>query len=209
LILAAALAVAAAAVACGPKASPPAPDAAPAVPSCGAPVGQGCWASGRIALARGCQDRHCYDDGGAHLAVDFGLCRLSPASVHTGATPDQSDATLGTAMETDDDGCTFHVRTVPHCAAGDRQLSLDVQITDPATGTLVTRADPYVVVSSSPTHVIPPTATTTELSPGHYRIEPIAFDASGVWTVTLHYFGACPDSPRAPHGHASFLIDVP
>ena len=52
-------------------------------------------------------------------------------------------------------------------------------------------------------------ATTTELSPGVYKVGPIKFDAAGKWTVRFHFFEGCTDTETSPHGHAAFLVNVP
>jgi hypothetical protein len=195
---------------CSGNHSAAAPDAAPAVASCGAPADR-CWVAGRIASVRGCSDRHCAAGDGGLLRVptDYSTCRIAPEMVLTSVPPDESDATLGTPIEADDDGCGFHVRMVPHCTGTDRALALDIQLSSAVTGNLVTRAAPYVDAFSSPTHISPNAGTTTELAPGHYRIEPVVFDQPGVWTLAVHFFGTCPDMPHAPHGHTSLTVDVP
>jgi hypothetical protein len=189
----------------------PEPDAAMGIPVCGMPVVQGCWLAGRIGSSRGCTDSHCLDsDGGVRKAsVEYASCRISPETVLTTARPDESDGALGLPIEADDDGCSFHMRMVPHCSGGDRQMSLDLQLSSLTTGTLITGAKPYVDAFASPTHIATTAGTTTEPTPGHYRIEPIVFDTPGPWTVTVHFFGTCPDVPHGPHGHSSLLVDVP
>src|SRR5882757_2697169 len=184
---------------CGSKTPAPAPDASTGVGACGMAVAPGCWLAGRVASARGCTDTHCLDpDGGTRAAsVEYASCRISAAAVMTSTPADESDGALGTPIEVDDDGCSFHMRMVPHCMGADRQLSLDLQLSSLTTGTLITGAKPYVDAFSSPTHIATTAGTTTEPTPGHYRIEPIVLDTPGGWTLTVHFFGTCPD---VPHG---------
>jgi hypothetical protein len=200
-----------AALGCGSKTPPVEPDARAGISTCGIAIAPDCWLAGRIASVRGCTDKHCTDsDGGTRAAsVEYGSCRINAAGVVTSLPPDESDRALGTPIEADDDGCSFHLRMVPRCVGSDRQLSLDLQLSSLTTGTLITGAKPYVDAFSSPTHIATTTGTTTEPTPGHYRIEPIVLDTSGTWTLDVHFFGTCPDVPHGPHGHSSLLVDVP
>jgi hypothetical protein len=200
-----------ASIGCGSKTPAPELDASAGIPACGSSAAPGCWLAGRIASARGCTDNHCVDSDGATSGanVEYASCRISAAGVVTSISPDDSDRALGTPIEADDDGCSFHLRMVPHCVGTDRHLSLDLQLSSLTTGTLITGARPYVDAFSSPTHIATTTGTTTEPTPGHYRIEPIVLDTAGVWTLAVHFFGTCPDVPRSPHGHSSLMVDVP
>lgn len=59
-------------------------------------------------------------------------------------------------------------------------------------------------------HTAPPTNQTfVEGPPGTYKVGPIQFDQTGMWTVRFHWNGNCLDyAPDSPHGHSAFFVNV-
>jgi hypothetical protein len=183
-------------------------------PVCGgdAPTGTGptCWATNRIATRTGCSDMHCVRDGGvlarAPLYAACGIAAPDPAS------PAPASALIGAAgaFSLDDDLCEFHAVVVPSCAGSGTAVSFDVELATKSGEAVPPGAAPYAEAFLTPIHIAQDTGTGTEMAPGRYRIGPVSFDASGMWTVTLHVFGACSDNvPQSPHAHLTLLLQVP
>jgi len=149
---------------------------------------------------------------------DVGMCMKEPAD---GGAVDQDggvdmlpDPSPGTSNN--DDDCKYRVSFTNDC----------VQKLGPGTGpgttfrvTLtsltnnmapVPDADPYIESFLTETHPAGGNSKTTVVAPGVYDIGPIAFDASGKWTVRFHFFADCSDVfEDSPHAHAAFFINVP
>ena len=168
-----------------------------------------CWATGRLTTSTGCSDTHCERDGSLWaLTVDYASCGLAGPDPTSDAQP--GDASPAGALSVDDDQCEFHAEVTPVCASGARALFFDVDLSTMIGGPVPSGAQPYIEAFSSPTHLAPSTGSSTEMSPGRYRIGPATFDVSGLWSVTLHFFGTCRDeSPNSPHAHVTFTLQVP
>ena len=172
---------------------------------------QSCWASTLTPAPYSCRDRHCVDsDGGTRaVGVTFSSCGIDVSATQTNARPTDLPGWAG-AIQADDDSCEFHVRVLPQCTANPRELSLAVELSSLTDGTLVTGANPYVIVFAGFTHLAPNSGTSmTETSPGIYEIRPIVFDIPGPWTITVHFFGSCAETRGSPHTHLSLTLAVP
>jgi hypothetical protein len=153
-------------------------------------------------------DNHC---GGHYVSVDQAQCSAPPSGNDTG---DDFGATLFNTSGYDDD-CKYAVRYSASglCANGDTFFT--VTVADAIGGTPVTgaasngnmvRAEVFLT-DTHPANTSK--STSTEISPGVYKIGPIQLDSKGQWTVRFHFFENCTDLPTSPHGHAAFLVDVP
>lgn len=116
--------------------------------------------------------------------------------------------------ESDDDDCKYHVKwaaasDTPVCTNGD--VFFNVTLTNKAdNGAPVTGAPIRPEVFLNDTHPAPPTnSSSTETTPGVYRVGPVRFDASGQWTVRFHFHEECNDTENSPHGHAAFFVALP
>jgi len=137
------------------------------------------------------------DDGGADAA---------PAST----IPDYGATLYGS--EGYDDDCKYHVSWTSTPIRKDASVTFTVTVEQldpagPATG-----ADVSPEVFLTPTHpsLSRPTTTETPAGSGVYKIGPVVFNASGLWTVRFHMYEVCSDSNEdSPHGHAAFYVQVP
>jgi hypothetical protein len=158
----------------------------------------------------GCSDTHCGMDGGVLARnADYAACGIAAPDPTSDAGGSSELAQMTGVLSLDDDLCEFHALVLPDCVAGGRTLSFDADLTTMTGGVVPAGAKPYVEAFSSPVHLAPSTDTSTETTPGHYRIGPVTFDVPGQWTVTLHFFGTCRDGPLSPHAHVTFRLFVP
>jgi hypothetical protein len=164
----------------------------------------------------GAQDAHCVDpDGGAKVVVPIDPAACMPeASADAGMT--MGDGGMEPMPETmfnsegEDDDCKYHIQWSVMNAGVNREATFTVTLSALATGKPVSNAgvDPEVYLDMN--HPAPPTTIkTAETSPGTYTMGPVAFDATGKWTVRFHFFPTCLDSPESPHGHAAFFLGIP
>ncbi len=145
---------------------------------------------------------------------DVGACVTEPddggAADQDGGGEMLPEPSVGTANN--DDDCKYHVSFTNDCVQKDGTgTTFTATLTSLTKNmSLVGGAAPYIEAYMSSTHPAGGNPTTTETSPGVYRIGPIVFDASGRWTVRFHFFGDCSDVPMdSPHAHAAFYINVP
>jgi hypothetical protein len=187
-------------------------DGAVACPSAsGAASAPQCWATGRLTTRTGCSDTHCEVDGGLMTrSVNYAFCGISSPDAATDAQSESALADTAGALSLDDDLCEFHAIVVPECAGSAGMLYFDTELSTMTGGAVPAGAKPYIEAFASPTHLAPSTGSSTETTPGHYRIGPAMFDISGNWSVTLHFFGTCSDAlPGSPHAHVTFTLQVP
>jgi hypothetical protein len=169
-----------------------------------------CWALGRLITRTGCADTHCDWDGGVLVRkADYAACGISAPDSTTDAPATSELSEVPGVLSLDDDQCEFHAFVVPECMGGPRTLYFDADLASMTGGVVPAGAKPYIEAFSSPVHIAPSTDTSTETTPGHYRIGPVTFDVPGQWTVTLHFFGTCRDDPQSAHAHVTFTLDVP
>jgi hypothetical protein len=186
------------------------PDAAP--PACPGDGGTApaCWATGRLTTGTGCSDTHCDRDGGLLMqTVDYGSCGIT-APPMAPASPSVLAGDEG-ALSLYDDLCEFHAEVVPTCdGSAPRSLYFDAELSTIAGDDVPPGAAPYVEAFSGPTHPAPSTGGGMEITTGSYRMGPVVFDQSGLWTITLHFFGMCRDSVQmSPHAHVTMQLEVP
>jgi hypothetical protein len=137
--------------------------------------------------------------------------------------------------EGDDDDCKYHVKwSSPQVDTGASPASVKLALSPrhegeapPPTATAAGNATFTVVLTSkvdgkpvtgAPVNIeaflddLHPAPNTTqsvqETSPGTYTVGPVAFDASGRWTVRFHIHDECNDGERSPHGHVAFYVQV-
>jgi hypothetical protein len=161
----------------------------------------------------GAPDDHCSDDGGTHLVtVDKAQCTVD-AGDEGGGGNDYGETQLGSSGY--DDDCKYSVSFTVDGICESTDTFFTVTLKNAADGTPVTGGTangaqfrPEVFLDT--THPANTSkATTTETSPGVYKVGPIQFDKKGRWTVRFHFFEECTDSETSPHGHAAFFLDVP
>jgi hypothetical protein len=110
-----------------------------------------------------------------------------------------------------DDDCKYDVSftVTPVCEKEDVTFTFTVKSRSPGHAP-VTGAHPSLEVLDPTGLPAAESQTETETSPGVYKIGPIKFDKKGKWTVRIHIFETCSDTPEdSPHGHAAFFINVP
>ncbi|WP_394833968.1 hypothetical protein LVJ94_46430 [Pendulispora rubella] len=115
--------------------------------------------------------------------------------------------------EGDDDECKYHVKWAPAsdtqvCANGDVYFNVTVstKVDGAPARNVPVRPDSFL----NDTHPsVPRTTSSSETSPGVYRVGPVRFDAAGNWTVRFHFHEECNDGEHSPHGHAAFYVSVP
>ncbi len=155
--------------------------------------------------AAGAADTHC---GGTFTAIVAAECSADAGAPNTGGG-DYGDTMYGTTAY--DDDCKYAVSyTVdPICENGG--TSFTITLKNAKTNALVPNASEVrAEVFLDDTHPAPNSgATTSETSPGIYKVGPIKFDKPGTWTVRFHFFEGCTDAPASPHGHAAFFVTVP
>jgi hypothetical protein len=141
------------------------------------------------------------DDGGAADAGDIGNC---------------GDPGFGAAMYGQsgaDDDCKYDVSWTSDPLCENQSVYFTVTATYRSDHSPLTGATPYPDIVLDCTHPVPntpaPASPSPEISPGVYRIGPVAFDKPGRWVVRFHFYGTCNDLPQSPHGHAAFWVDVP
>jgi len=158
--------------------------------------------------ATGPQDNHCFDDGGANLvAVDPAECSVDAGDTGGGDTfPEPMYNTSG-----NDDDCKYAVSYTVGGICRNSDTFFTVTLKDAIMNQPVQHAtDVRAEVFLTDTHPANTSAaTTTETSPGVYKIGPIKFDMAGKWTVRFHFFENCTDTETSPHGHAAFFVNVP
>jgi len=160
----------------------------------------------------GSPDTHCVDPDGGTAIVN----PTSQASCHPdgGAGADAAPSDYGPALygvEGDDDDCKYHVKWSATTVCENQGVVFTFTATNKVDGTPVTGAGVETELFLNPTHPAPtPFVTSTEGPPGTYTTQPGRFDAPGQWTVRFHLFEQCSDLlGDSPHGHVSFLVDVP
>jgi hypothetical protein len=147
------------------------------------------------------------DDGGA-TSNDGGS--TGDDSGYPCAPPPGFGATMyGTSG--DDDDCKYHLSWTSDPICENQNVYFTVTATYLSDGTPVTGANAQPDVTLDCTHIIPnhPAENSPEVSPGVYKVGPIAFDQPGRWVFRFHFFETCFDAPESPHGHAAFYVDVP
>jgi hypothetical protein len=160
----------------------------------------------------GAQDAHCVGDGGNQfIAVDKAQCTVDAGDGNgDGGGAGDFGASMYNTSGYDDD-CKYFVSFAVAPICENQNTFFIVTLKDapqmqPVAGATTVR--PEVFLSDThPANVSK--ATTTETSPGVYKIGPVQFDASGQWTVRFHFFENCTDIPTSPHGHAAFYVNVP
>lgn len=110
-----------------------------------------------------------------------------------------------------DDDCKYDVSWTSTPVRESSDFTVDFTVTTRADHAPASGGSAYVEAYLDDTHPASTRGTTTtETSPGVYRIGPLRFDRAGRWTMRLHVFDGCLDeTPDSPHGHASFYVDVP
>jgi len=154
--------------------------------------------------ASGPADTHCSTDAGVVVqAVSNQACQ-SPG----GGGADEA-LTLYNGAGADDD-CKYDVSLTTATVAKATDATLVVTLRRRTDHAAVTGAGTHAEVYLDATHPAPNAGTvTTEAPAGTYTLAPVRFDASGRWTVRLHFFESCADAPDSPHGHVAFFLDVP
>ena len=178
----------------------------------------------------GAPDMHCVlQDGGAGSSsyiyvqpTSQGSCMYRPP-VDAPSPPPEAGApdapppppAFGTTMYDSsgrDDDCKYFVQweSTPADVNGNVYFQAKAQFNAQNPSQPLTGAYPYIEAFLSDTHVAPPTHQTYEEGPaGTYKIGPIKFDQTGMWTVRFHWNGNCFDySPESPHGHSAFYVEV-
>ena len=162
--------------------------------------------------APGSPDTHCVDpDAGTPIANPTSQSSCHPDA---GAGADAGPVDYGPAqygVEGDDDDCKYHVTWSATAICENQGVVFTLKATNTVDGTAVTGANVEAELFLSPTHPAPtPFVTSTEGPPGTYTTQAAKFDAPGQWTVRFHFFEECSDLlDDSPHGHVSFLVDVP
>jgi hypothetical protein len=158
----------------------------------------------------GAADNHCFDDGGANfVAVDPAMCTIDAGG---GGGPGDFGATMFGTSGNDDD-CKYAVSWSLSgggvCAGFDTFFVVtlkDALMNKPVAGATGVRPEVFNTASMAPVNTSK--STTTETSPGVYKIGPINFPSAGNYTVRFHFFESCTDTPTSPHGHAAFFVTV-
>lgn len=178
--------------------------------SAGTDGSSSCTASNGGGPVLGAADRHCYDDDGGHFVTyDPAQCMVDGGDDGSGGGSDFGDTLYGTSGN--DDDCKYFVSysVAPICENDgvSFNVTLENAVTlEPVAYTGTVRIEAFL----SDTHPAnTAAAVSTVVTPGVYKIGPIAFDAAGTWTVRFHFFENCTDSPTSPHGHAAFFVKVP
>jgi hypothetical protein len=144
------------------------------------------------------------DDAGASVDGGADAASGTPSSVY--------GETLYNSSGYDDD-CKYHLSfmSTPIRKNADVTFTVTVEGLDPAGP--ATGAGTFAEVYLNPIHPAPNSdqkTTETPAGSGVYKVGPIVFDASGIWTVRFHMYETCSDAPAdSPHGHAAFYIEVP
>ena len=103
----------------------------------------------------------------------------------------------------------LHGDTSSSTVAQSGNATFEVVLTNKADGSPVTGAPIEIEAYLDEMHPAPNTKqTSNETSPGTYTVGPIAFDASGRWTVRFHIHDECGDAETSPHGHVAFFVQV-
>ncbi len=161
--------------------------------------------------ASGALDMHCVADGGLMLVT-------AKQSQCTAPPDNGGGAAYGDTMYNSsgyDDDCKYAVSYAVDPICKGSPVNFTVTLKDAVKMTPVTGAAangnmvrPEVFLDAAhPASVAG--VTTTETSPGVYKLGPITFPSSGKWTVRFHFFENCTDRPDSPHGHAAFFVTVP
>jgi hypothetical protein len=139
------------------------------------------------------EDGGASDDGGASSAPDYG-------------------ETLYNSSGYDDD-CKYQVSfdSTPIRKNTDVTFTVTVKTLDPAGPATGADVQPEVFLSPIiPGDISRATTTETPAGSGIYKVGPIVFKESGLWTVRFHFYEECADGPEdSPHGHAAFYVQVP
>jgi hypothetical protein len=126
--------------------------------------------------------------------------KWSSPQVDTGASP----ASVRLALSPRHEG-----EAPPSTAAADGNATFSVVLTSKADGKPVTGAPVNIEAFLDDLHPAPNTTQSVhETSPGTYTVGPVAFDASGRWTVRFHIHDECNDGETSPHGHVAFYVQV-
>jgi hypothetical protein len=179
--------------------------------SCGA-LGASCGSSAPATGPVGgpvtdASDQHCMPNG-TLAAQPVGMC-MAAGGEDGGTAPDYGETLYGS--DGYDDDCKYHVSFESTPIRKDASVTFTVTVDqlDPAKPAL--GADLFAEVYLTPVHPAPNSGQkTTEVGGGVYKVGPIVFNASGIWTVRFHMYEMCSDvNTDSPHGHAAFFIQVP
>ena len=153
----------------------------------------------------GAADTHC---GAEAVVTSSSACAGGAAPADAGLAEAET-ARFNTVA--DDDDCKYHVTYAVTPVSLNAELTFTVTLTNKSDGARVIGADTRLEAFLGDTHPAPGSGVTTrETSPGTYVISPVRFDKSGQWTAKFHFFENCSDVAAAsPHGHVSFLVEVP
>ena len=113
--------------------------------------------------------------------------------------------------QADDDDCKYHINYTVSTVCENADVYFTAVVTKKADNSPLTGAVPDLEIYLTDTHPAPNSNQHPVEGPmGTYRIGPVRFDASGMWTVRFHFFHQCEDFlPTSPHGHAAFFVNVP
>jgi hypothetical protein len=163
--------------------------------------------------ATGAADTHCA--GMPAQATDPAVCNIAPPDAAPGTDGgDMTGSDFGDTMynvEGDDDDCKYHVKYTVTTVCENADVYFTAVVTKKTDNSPLTGATPDLEVFLNDTHPAPNSNQHPVESPaGTYKVGPIRFDASGMWTVRWHFYHACYDfMPTSPHGHAAFFLNVP
>jgi hypothetical protein len=155
-------------------------------------------------------------DNGVVMKNQVGPCLTDvDAGADGGAAPSPGASDYGATLYNQsgyDDDCKYHVSwdSTPIRKNADVTFTVTVEGLDPAGPATGANIVPEVYLTAI--HPAAGSSTTTETPPGSgvYKVGPIVFDASGVWTVRFHLYETCSDAPQdSPHGHIAFFVNVP
>jgi hypothetical protein len=173
---------------------------------------------------QGAADTHCSEPTKHAQVVSSASCHSAPAGDAGAQDASMMDAATGMdampmspfgptryGTEADDDDCKYHVAFTVSPVRQNEDVTFTLDVTTLADGQPNAGAIPDAEVYLDATHPAPNSGQhPTEISPGHYTVGPIRFDASGRWTVRFHLHEDCEDFLEdSPHGHVAFFIDVP
>jgi hypothetical protein len=184
--------------------------------ACGA-LGSACGSSSSPAENDGAVGGPVADGGGNHCmangmlaAQPVGMCQTDDGG--GGATAIDYGETLYNSSGYDDD-CKYHVSwtSTPIRKNTDVTFTVTVETLDPAGPATGADVSPEPFLSPIvPGDISRTTTTESPAGSGIYKVGPIVFKQSGLWTVRFHFYEMCADGPAdSPHGHAAFYVEVP
>jgi hypothetical protein len=154
---------------------------------------------------------HCTAADGGGIAVPTlpSTCTEAPER-DLPAVPEAAAFANAASLEVDDAECKYHVSLRAICDGSTRQLAFLADVTKRDEGTHATQAAPWLDAIQGNTHPAPNAKRDyEELQPGVYRFGPVQFDRPGTWSLEMHVYGLCPNSPLSPHGHVYLEADIP